>query len=286
MLLRFAKLAGGLRLLITETAPLVGTSISVLGARAAAYLVGFGLGSIASVWLPIVSVLISITGLFGLFSDSSECESYRAQIAEIDARNASILTAYEKEYIVWEQTIYRPYMEDNSKNHEICSGLWKIEGYGTYNPYSLCIETVTSQIRLNAPQPPPFPSSLLISYPCAGGSGAGPDCPAGKKVWLQVIWGSPAGNFSDSKGCFLIGYTQDAPDLPVEIEYNPFLPEEFIKSRPLSYYSVKGDRFRELNNSNWKNLESVQGWDKGYWIAESVDPECRGWHPGWSRKIK
>jgi hypothetical protein len=54
----------------------------------------------------------------------------------------------------------------------------------------------------------------------------------------------------------------------------------------LSYYNVKGDRFRNLEQPNWKNLESVEGWDKGYWIAESVDPECRGWRPDYSHKIK
>lgn len=329
MLLRFAKLAGGLRLLITETAPLVGTSISVLGARAAAYLVGFGLGSIASVWLPIVSVLISITGLFGLFSDSSECESYRAQIAEIDAANLLLLKEYENArkpldaQASQEEQILQDYYNNNPPDYSICPTLdpekWKdiilevekdfeervsywndlplelrishpfpVLSYPTH-PEITCRNTINDQIKYNSPQFPPIdypPLPILQSYPCSGGSGAGPDCPAGKKVWLQVIWGSPAGNFSDSKGCFLIGYSQDAPDLPVEIEYNPFLPEEFIKSRPLFYYSVKGDRFRELNDSKWKNLESVQGWDKGYWIAESVDPECRGWHPGWSRKIK
>jgi len=287
MLLRFAKLAGGLRLLITEVAPLVGTSVSVLGVRSAAYLVGFGLGSIASVWLPIVAVLISITGLFGLFSDSTECESYRDQIAEIDKINISVMQKYQKEYSDWEQKIYIPYMQGTNENYKVCNGILENQGsYPGYNPYSSCIENVISQIRLNAPEPPPFPSSFLISYPCAGGSGAGPDCPAGKKVWLQVIWGSPTGNFSDSKGCFLVAYSQDAPDLSFEVEYNPFLPKKFVESRPLPYYSVKGDRFQNLGQSNWKNLESVQGWDKGYWIAESVDPECRGWSPGWSRKIK
>jgi len=288
MLLRFAKLVGGCRLLVAETAPLVVTSVSVLSVRSAAYLVGFTLGSIASVWLPIVAVLISVTGLFGLFSGSSECDAYRAQIAEIDKINISVMQKYEKEYSDWEQKIYIPYMQKNADNSQICLPILKVqENYSKLlNPYTDCVEYVLSQIRLNAPEPPPFPSSLLITYPCAGGSGGGSDCPAGKKVWLQVIWGSPTGNFSDSQGCFIVGYSQDAPDLPFNIEYNPFLPEPFVKSMALSYYSVQGDRFRELNQPTWKNLESVEGWDKGYWIAESVDPECRGWRPGWSRKIK
>jgi hypothetical protein len=287
MLVRFAKLVGGLRLLVAEMAPLVVTSASVLSVRSAAYLVGFTLGSVASVWLPIIAVLISVTGLFSLFSGSDECDAYRAQIAEIDQINFSVMQEYQKEYFDWEQKIYIPYMQRTNENYKICNDILKDQGsYAGYNPYSSCIENVISQIRLNAPQPPPFPSSLLISYPCAGGSGGGPDCPANKKVWLQVIWGSPTGNFSDSKGCFLVAYSQDAPDLPIEVEYNPFLPKKFVELRPLPYYSIKGDRFRNLEQPTWKNLESVEGWDKGYWIAESVDPECRGWSPGWSRKIK
>lgn len=42
MLLRFAKIAGGLRLLITEAGPIVATSVGLLSARSVAYFVGFG----------------------------------------------------------------------------------------------------------------------------------------------------------------------------------------------------------------------------------------------------
>jgi hypothetical protein len=59
-----------------------------------------------------------------------------------------------------------------------------------------------------------------------------------------------------------------------------------VLSRARSYYLVKGDRFRGVNSSNWRNLESVTGWDRGYWQAESTDPECRGWRPGWSVKVR
>jgi len=46
-------------------------------------------------------------------------------------------------------------------------------------------------------------------------------------------------------------------------------------------------KFRGLNSSdNWKDLESVQGWDKGSWAAERTDVECRGWRPGWTNKVK
>jgi hypothetical protein len=46
MLLRFAKLAGGLRLLIVQFAPIVASSTGLLSVRTAAYVVGFTLGSI------------------------------------------------------------------------------------------------------------------------------------------------------------------------------------------------------------------------------------------------
>ena len=49
---------------------------------------------------------------------------------------------------------------------------------------------------------------------------------------------------------------------------------------------VFGNRFRGLSTDNWKDLETVSGWDKGYWAAEHTDVECRGWRPGWSNKVK
>jgi len=73
----------------------------------------------------------------------------------------------------------------------------------------------------------------------------------------------------------------------LEIEYNPFeLSETFLESRAMDPFVVDGNRFRNLNDSEWKDLESVAGWDKGYWVAEQTDVECRGWNPGWSRKVK
>jgi hypothetical protein len=83
MLLRFAKIAGGLRILVSQSAPIVATSVSLLSARTAAYFVGFGLGSIASIWLPIVAVLVNITGFFGAGANTPECEAYRAQMRAI-----------------------------------------------------------------------------------------------------------------------------------------------------------------------------------------------------------
>jgi hypothetical protein len=154
--------------------------------------------------------------------------------------------------------------------------------YYTVYPSSNC-ESVAVKKITDSLQSPNFPllPQLQIYAACSS-----PNCPPGKKVWVQVVWASPSGNFSDPKGCFIIAYSQDAPTLPPKIEYNPFLSEQFVRDRAISYYLVDGDRFRGLRDNNWKNLESVSGWDKGYWKSEQTDSECRGWRPGWSRKIK
>jgi len=95
MLLRFAKIAGGLRLLVVEAAPIVATSVGLLSARSAAYLVGFALGSIASSWLPILALLISVTGFWGAGANTAECEAYRAQMRAIDAANRALAASYQ-----------------------------------------------------------------------------------------------------------------------------------------------------------------------------------------------
>jgi len=305
MLLRFAKIAGGLRLLITEAAPIVVTSASLLSIRSAAYLVGFGLGSIASIWLPIIATLISITGFFNAGSNTPECEAYRAQMRAIDDANRAAFASW--------QTLNKAYIDGPYKNYllaaqalalsaaqqskamcasapesvpcTVCGG-GGIQGFtcvsSTCWPRSECESKNFNLLNtgLNIPSPPPPP--VVQTYPAC----SSPDCPPGKKVWTQVIWGSPGGNFTDAKGCFIVAYSQDAPSLPPNVEYNPFLPKSFVESRAISYYLVNGDRYRGLQDNDWKNLESVQGWDKGYWRSEVTDPECRGWRPGWSRKIK
>lgn len=86
MLLRFAKLAGGLRLLIAEVAPLVVVSAASLSARSVAYLVGFSLGSIGATLWPIVAVLITISGIFNPASQE-ECDNYYNLQYEISQRN-------------------------------------------------------------------------------------------------------------------------------------------------------------------------------------------------------
>jgi hypothetical protein len=91
---------------------------------------------------------------------------------------------------------------------------------------------------------------------------------------------------SQSKGCFLVAYSFDKVE-GVKIQYNPFkLSESFLKARAKSPDLVAGNRFTKLDTTNWKDFESSKGWDRGYWAAEDTDPECRGWRPGWTMKVK
>jgi hypothetical protein len=294
MLLRFAKVAGGLRLLISQAGPIVATSVGLLSARSVAYFIGFGLGSIASIWLPIITLLISVAGAFNVGSNTPECEAFRAQMRAIDNANRIAMANYQiasQPYII----AYRAWYERRlaalrslSRAFQAsggCTRICEIDSIGV-----LCWGCMRdNQDRIDreataaaGPIPVPPPQPQLQTYPAC----SSPNCPPGKKVWVQVIWASPSGNFSDPKGCFIVAYSQDAPTLPPKIEYNPFLPEQFVRSRVISYYLVDGDRFRGLRDNDWKNLESVSGWDKGYWKSEQTDSECRGWRPGWSRKIK
>ncbi|MCC3409861.1 MAG: hypothetical protein JGK17_30840 [Microcoleus sp. PH2017_10_PVI_O_A] len=306
MLLRFAKLAGGLRILVTQASPIVATSVALLSVRTAAYLVGFGLGSIASIWLPIVALLVSVTGFWGAGAGTPECEAYRAQMRAIDNANRVALAAWQTLAKAYTDGPYKNYLfeaqafalssaqqskatcasQPESRSCVVCDG-GGIQGFTCISticsPRNECQGREFNRLMLLAPLPPqPPPQPQFQTYPAC----SSPNCPPGKKVWVQVLWASPGGNASDSKGCFIVAYSQDAPDLPPDIQYNPFLPKDFVRSRAISYYLVNGDRFRGLVDNDWKNLESVTGWDKGYWKAEQTDSECRGWRPGWSRKVK
>jgi len=301
MLLRFAKIAGGLRAVVTEAGPIIATSVGLLSARSVAYFLGFSLASIVSAWLPIIATLISVAGFFNAGSNTPECEAYRAQMRAIDASNRALMATYQltlAPYIAAANAYSLRYMNalkslapsyDASK---ICVA--ECSERCTYYPGSTCGFLCSGCYRRvsddyyaaaraaagNPPVPPPPPN--LQTYPAC----SAPNCPPGKKVWTQVLWASPNENFTQAKGCYIVAYSQDAPTLPVKIEYNPFLPKLFVQSRALSYYLVNGDRYRGLQDNEWKNLESVSGWDKGYWRSEITDPECRGWRPGWSRKVK
>jgi hypothetical protein len=301
MLLRFAKIAGGLRAVVTEMEPIIATSVGLLSARSVAYFVGFTLGSIVSAWLPIIATLISVAGFFNAGSNTPECEAYRAQMRAIDASNRALMASYQLTlvpYIAAANAYSLRYLNAlkslapsfdslkicryecaevcTSRSHSTCGFLcWG------------CMQRVSNQYYAaaraaagNPPVPPPPPA--FQTYPAC----SAPNCPPGKKVWTQVLWASPNENFTEAKGCYIVAYSQDAPTLPPKIEYNPFLPKLFVESRALSYYLVNGDRYRGLQDNDWKNLESVSGWDKGYWRSEVTDPECRGWRPGWSRKVK
>ena len=69
---------------------------------------GFGLGSIASIWLPIIAVLVSITGFFGAGASTVECEAYRAQMWAIYNANHVAMANY--------QLIYKPLIEEFYSN--------------------------------------------------------------------------------------------------------------------------------------------------------------------------
>jgi len=301
MLLRFAKLAGGLRAVISQAGPIIASSIGLLSARSVAYFVGFTLSSIISGWLPIIATLISVAGFFNAGSNTPECEAYRAQMRAIDASNRALMASYQLSlgpyiaaanaysirYMNAIKSLYPSYDPD-----KLCVAQCSIKC--TYYPGSTCgfscwgcRQTLSEQfyaaVRASAGTPPsPPPPPPMQTYPAC----SAPNCPPGKKVWTQVLWASPNESFTEAKGCYIVAYSQDAPTLPPKIEYNPFLPKLFVESRALSYYLVNGDRYRGLQDNEWKNLESVSGWDKGYWRSEVTDPECRGWRPGWSRKVK
>jgi len=301
MLLRFAKIAGGLRAVVTEAGPIIATSVGLLSARSVAYFLGFSLASIVSAWLPIIATLISVAGFFNAGSNTPECEAYRAKMRAIDASNRALMASYQLTlgpYIAAANAYSLRYMNAlkslaSSYNAlTICADFCRERC--TYYPGSTCGFSCSSCYRRvsddyyaaaraaagSPPIPPPPPA--FQTYPAC----SAPNCPPGKKLWTQVLWASPNENFTEAKGCYIVAYSQDAPTLPPKIEYNPFLPKLFVQSRALSYYLVNGDRYRGLQDNDWKNLESVSGWDKGYWRSELTDPECRGWRPGWSRKIK
>ena len=241
MLLRFAKLAGGLRLLIAEVAPLVAVSASLLSVRSVAYFVGFTLGSILSIWFPIVATLITIAGIIAP-ANQSECDAFYAQVSSIGQQNAQL-------YLQALNICYPP----TGVINPICTARGRAGLYEVYKP---------------------------IPFPCTP-----PNC-NGKKVWLQTIWASQSDFGSQSKGCFLIAYSYNETDR-LKIEYNPFkLPESFLRQRALPHHVIRGDRFKQLRDDEWKDLETVQGWDKGYWSSEFTDIECRGWRPGWTLKVK
>lgn len=302
LLFKAAKLAGGLRLLIATSAPLVVSSAALLSARSVAYLAGAALGSIGVTLWPIIATLIAISGIFA--TTTPECDAYQAELRSIELANEAMRIAAIPLITAW-QTQYQAWQIANQQHEASRSCVqWGLNYYYTcpdgHMPprvtggwdFSLCrLESEQKCFGYSPPYSvpsPEYPVTAYISYPddtgCAGS--AAPDCPASKKVWLQTIWASQSEFATQTKSCFLIGYSYTILD-GLKIEYNPFeLSKTFLESRAMNSFVVAGNRFRNLNDSEWKNLESASGWDKGYWKAEQTDVECRGWHPGWSRKVK
>jgi len=288
LLFKAAKLVTGLRLLIVTAAPIIVSSAALLSVRSAAYLVGFSWGSIGVTLWPIIATLIAISGIFG--TTTPQCDAYQAELRRIELANRAaevaaipLIKAWEIQYKAW-RVGFDSYTNPPCIRYrtEYTGPCGRIACFGP--PVTFCVEFAPYSVP-----PPPYPTISYIRYSnntgCAGS--AAPDCPASKKVWLQTIWASPS-EFAtqQTKSCFLIGYSYTILD-GLKIEYNPFqLSKTFLESRAMNPFVVAGNRFRNLNDSEWKNLESVVGWDKGYWKAEQTDVECRGWNPGWSRKIK
>jgi len=284
LLFKAAKLAGGLRLLIATAAPLVVSSAALLSARSVAYLVGFTLGGIGVTLWPIVATLIAISGIFA--TTTPECDVYQAELRRIQLANEAaalaaipLIEAWEVQYKAW-RVGYDNYNSGTPpciKYRTHYTGpCGSIACFGP--PITFCVEL--------APYSVPAPAYPTITYITTPPNCTPPFCPNSKKVWLQTIWASQSEFATQTKSCFLIGYSYTVLD-GLKIEYNPFdLKETFLESRAMNPFSVAGNRFRNLKDSEWKNLETVQGWDKGYWAAEQTDVECRGWNPGWSRKVK
>jgi hypothetical protein len=285
MLLKLAKIAGGLRLLVAEMAPIIAASSAMITARTVAYLVGFVLGSIGVTLWPIVVTLVTIAGIFG--GTTAECDAYRAELERIRLVNeaariaaAPAIAVWEANYKIWSEAkvAYEASMPGCLQYGDIYVPLYCDRGCSGDYTYYGCIKSRP----LYPIQPPVYPTITYITYKgCTP-----PNCLISRKVWVQVIWASPSEFGSQSKGCFLVAYSFDKVE-GVKIQYNPFkLSEPFLKSRAKSPDLVAGNRFTKLDTTNWKDFESSKGWDRGYWAAEDTDPECRGWRPGWTMKVK
>jgi len=283
LLFKAAKLVTGLRLLIVTAAPIITTSAALLSVRSVAYLIGFSLGSIGVTLWPIIATLIAISGIFA--TTTPECDVYQAELRRIELANRAIAAAFApviKAYYEQTAAIYAAWLPGYQNFQSAC---YQNEFNCYISCFGLCsfCDLDCSQNKYGLPVYPTAPVPQYITTPpnCTPSN-----CPNSKKVWLQTIWASQSEFAIQTKSCFLIGYSYTVLD-GLKIEYNPFeLSKPFLQSRAMNPFSVAGNRFRNLNDSAWKNLESTIGWDKGYWAAEQTDVECRGWNPGWSRKVK
>jgi len=285
LLFKAAKLVTGLRLLIVTASPIIASSAALLSVRSAAYLVGFSLGSIGVTLWPIIATLISISGIFA--TTTPECDAYQAELRRIELANRAAevaaipaIEAWKAQSAAWQVSSF-----NYSQSLSPCLGIERRSGNCGCDRSGCSCGPDDDYCVPHPPYPVPFPAYPIIPYITQ--SNCTPmDCPNSKKVWLQTIWASQSEFATQTKSCLLIGYSYTIWD-GLKVEYNPFeLNKTFLESRAMNPFSVAGNRFRNLKDNEWKNLETVQGWDKGYWAAEHTDVECRGWNPGWSRKVK
>jgi hypothetical protein len=284
-LFRAAKLISGLRLLIVTASPIIASSAALLSVRSVAYVVGFSLGSIGITLWPIIATLISISGIFS--TTTPQCDAYQADLRRIELANRAAeiaaipaIEAWKIRDKSWQAAAANYYL-----NNSTCLKTERRSDCGCGPDGCACGDYYDYCVSWPPPYSVPRPAYPVIPYITR--SNCTPmNCPNSKKVWLQTIWASQSEFASQSKSCFLIGYSYSVLD-GLKIEYNPFeLNKAFLESRAMNPFSVAGNRFRNLNDNEWKNLETVKGFDKGYWAAEQTDVECRGWNPGWSRKVK
>lgn len=266
----------GLRLAIATAGQIVAVGISSLSVRTAAYILGFTLGSISPFILPIISLLATLSGLF-----SDSCLSVE-QLAIIDNQNQALINTYNSQLATW-NTGYQAYLRDYRIAYQQAYQQW-------YDVYAgSCVEGMTICGGFPGITYPPYPAPptypILKQYPAHAATD--PTCKYPRKVWLQTIWASTDDNFITLKACWLIAYSWDKRYNKIEIKYNPYnIKESFLLSRALNPDLVNGSRLKDFKNSDWKNLETPSGWDKGYWLSEKTDPDCKGWQPSWLNQIK
>ncbi|MDB9510467.1 hypothetical protein PN499_04645 [Kamptonema animale CS-326] len=265
----------GLRLAIATAGQIVAVGIAGLSVRTAAYILGFSLGSISPFILPIISLLATLSGLF-----SDSCLSVE-QLAIIDNQNQALINTYNSQYAAW-NVGYQNWLAADRIARQEAYQRWYDTFAGT------CVEGMTicswfSWSSSYSVPPPTYPN--LKPYP--GHAATDPNCKYPRKVWLQAVWAATDDNFVTPKACWLIAYSWDKRYNKVEIKYNPYkIKDSFLLSRALKPDLVKGDRLKAFKTSDWKNLETPSGWDKGYWLVEQTDVECRGWQPSWLNPVK
>jgi len=216
LLFKAAKLVTGLRLLIVTASPIIVSSAALLSVRSAAYLVGFSLGSIGVTLWPIIATLIAISGIFS--TTTPQCDAYQAELRRIELANRAaevaaipLIKAWEIQYKAW-RVGFDSYTNPPCIRYrtEYAGPCGRIACFGP--PVTFCVKFAPYSVP-----PPPYPTIQYITR-----SNCTPlNCPNSKKVWLQTIWASQSEFATQTKSCFLIGYSYTVLD-GLKIEYNPF----------------------------------------------------------------